>query len=54
MFRTFNNGIGLVMVVSPEHVDEVLSRLKAMGETVYRIGRIEPRDHKEEPIQFSG
>ena len=42
------------MVVTPENVDEVLSRLKAIGETAYLIGRIEPRDHKEEPIQFSG
>jgi phosphoribosylformylglycinamidine cyclo-ligase len=54
MMRTFNNGLGMVMVVGPEHVDEVLSRLKAIGETAYRIGRIEGRDHKEEPIQFSG
>ena len=54
MMRTFNNGIGMVMVVSPENVDEVLSRLEAFGETAYLIGRIEPRDHKEEPVQFSG
>jgi phosphoribosylaminoimidazole (AIR) synthetase len=54
MMRTFNNGIGMVMVVSPENVDEVLSRLEAIGETAYLIGRIEPRDHKEEPVQFSG
>jgi phosphoribosylformylglycinamidine cyclo-ligase len=54
MMRTFNNGLGMVMVVSPENVDEMLSRLKAIGETAYHIGRIEPRDHKEEPIQFAG
>jgi phosphoribosylaminoimidazole (AIR) synthetase len=54
MMRTFNNGLGMVMVVAPENVDEVLSRLKGMGETAYLIGRIEPRDHKEEPIQFEG
>jgi len=43
-----------VMAVNPEQVDEVLSRLKAIGETSYLIGRIERRDHKEEPIQFAG
>jgi len=41
-------------VVSPENVDEVLSRLNGIGETAYLIGRIEARDHKEEPIQFAG
>jgi len=54
MMRTFNNGLGMVMAVNPEQVDEVLSRLKAIGETSYLIGRIERRDHKEEPIQFAG
>jgi phosphoribosylformylglycinamidine cyclo-ligase len=54
MMRTFNNGLGMVMVVSPENVDEVLSRLKAIGETAYHIGRIERRDQKEEPVQFAG
>jgi phosphoribosylaminoimidazole (AIR) synthetase len=44
----------MVMAISPENVDEVLSRLKATGEAAYLIGRIERRDHKEEPIQFAG
>ena len=52
--RTFNNGLGMVMVVRPANVDEMLSRLKAIGETAYQIGRIAPRDHREEPIQFAG
>lgn len=53
MMRTFNNGLGLVMVVSEEETDEALLRLKAMGETAYHIGSVEARDEKEEPIQFS-
>jgi len=54
MMRTFNNGIGMVMVVGPDHVDEVLARLRAIGEKAFLIGRIERRDHREEPIQFAG
>ncbi len=54
MMRTFNNGLGMVMVVSQENLDEALSRLRAIGETAYHIGRIESRDDKEEPIQFAG
>ncbi len=52
MMRTFNNGIGLVIVVNGEDCEEVLSRLKAMGETAYRIGSVETRKDKEDAVQF--
>jgi phosphoribosylformylglycinamidine cyclo-ligase len=52
MLRTFNNGLGLVIVVSEEESSEVLLRLKAMGETAYHIGSVESRDDSEEAIQF--
>ncbi|MDY6971832.1 MAG: phosphoribosylformylglycinamidine cyclo-ligase [Thermodesulfobacteriota bacterium] len=54
MLRTFNNGLGLVIVVSEEQIPEVLLRLKAMGEAAYHIGRVESRDDKEEAVQFEG
>jgi phosphoribosylformylglycinamidine cyclo-ligase len=54
MLRTFNNGLGLVIVVSEEEADEVLLRLKAMGETACHIGRVESRDDAEESVQFEG
>ena len=53
MMRTFNNGLGLVMVVSEEDTDEVLLRLKAMGETAHHIGSVEAREENEEPVQFT-
>ena len=52
MMRTFNNGLGLVMVIREEDTDEVMLRLKAMGETACHIGSVEPREEGEEPIQF--
>lgn len=52
MLRTFNNGLGLVIVVSEEETSEVLLRLKAMGETAYHIGRVESRGEDEGPVQF--
>ena len=52
MMRTFNNGLGLVLVVREEDTDEVLLRLKAMGETAYHVGWVEARDEPEEPIHF--
>lgn len=54
MLRTFNNGLGLVIVVSEQELGEVLLRLKAMGETAYHIGRVEGRAAREEPVQFDG
>ena len=52
MMRTFNCGLGLVIVVSEPETSEVLLRLKAMGEITYHIGSVEARDEKEAVIQF--
>jgi phosphoribosylamine--glycine ligase/phosphoribosylformylglycinamidine cyclo-ligase len=41
MARTFNNGIGMVLVVTPEKVDEVQASILATGEeTVHIIGQV--------------
>lgn len=52
MMRTFNNGLGLVMVVSESETDDVVQRLEAIGETACRIGTVEAREENEEPVQF--
>lgn len=43
MYRTFNCGIGMVVVVAAAHADAASELLTAEGETVYRIGRIRAR-----------
>ena len=53
MMRTFNNGLGLVVVVREKDAGEVLLRLKAMGETAYLIGSVEKRKKDEEAVQFA-
>ncbi|OZA90568.1 MAG: phosphoribosylformylglycinamidine cyclo-ligase, partial [Burkholderiales bacterium 34-67-9] len=40
MNRTFNNGIGMVLVVDAAAADAVAATLRAQGETVYAIGQI--------------
>jgi phosphoribosylformylglycinamidine cyclo-ligase len=40
MFRTFNMGIGYVVVVRPGVVDAVSARLRAAGEQVFAIGEV--------------
>jgi phosphoribosylformylglycinamidine cyclo-ligase len=42
MLRTFNCGIGLVLVVAPEGAEAVLRILAGAGETPIRIGDLEP------------
>ncbi|MBW1659415.1 MAG: phosphoribosylformylglycinamidine cyclo-ligase [Deltaproteobacteria bacterium] len=50
MYRTFNCGIGFVLVVSPEIEEEVLLRLKGLGETAFVIGDIIQRNGNENPF----
>lgn len=43
MARVFNCGIGMVVVIAPEHAETALSSLHAAGETAWQIGEIKPR-----------
>lgn len=47
MARTFNNGIGMVLIVSPDKVDEVIQSIQASGENVYRVGEVVAGDGVE-------
>jgi len=40
MYRVFNCGIGMVLVVDPAHADAVADTLREQGETVNKIGEI--------------
>lgn len=44
MLRTFNCGIGLVLVVAPDRAADIAAGLAAAGETVHALGRLGPRD----------
>ena len=41
MHRVFNCGIGMVIALAPEHVEQAAQRLREAGETAYAIGLIE-------------
>jgi phosphoribosylformylglycinamidine cyclo-ligase len=47
MWRVFNCGIGMVLIIDPGHAGSAIETLRAAGETVYRIGKIEPRQGDE-------
>ncbi|MDY6878733.1 MAG: phosphoribosylformylglycinamidine cyclo-ligase [Thermodesulfobacteriota bacterium] len=52
MMRTFNNGLGLVAVVSEEDIAEVLVRLEGMGEKAWHIGSVKARKDNEEAVRL--
>ena len=43
MNRTFNNGIGMVVIIAPEHAEAAAAALRDHGETVHIIGSIAQR-----------
>ena len=51
MARTFNCGIGMIAVISPEHLEEAKKIFSKAGETVYKIGFILSDDNKE-PVEI--
>jgi phosphoribosylformylglycinamidine cyclo-ligase len=50
MLRVFNCGIGLLLVVPREQADDVMERLQAMSERVYRIGEVEAKPPDDPPL----
>ena len=54
MFRVFNMGIGMMMIVAEKESQEILDRLKAMGEAAYLIGTIEKKESNQASVCFTG
>ncbi|HON57907.1 MAG TPA: phosphoribosylformylglycinamidine cyclo-ligase [Smithella sp.] len=54
MFRVFNMGIGMILIVSEKDCQEVLEYLSLMNEKAYWIGTIEKRDDKQEAVILEG
>lgn len=52
MYRVFNMGIGMVLVVSKTDEDEIIDRLGKMGETAYSLGSIEMRGNDAPFVSF--
>jgi phosphoribosylformylglycinamidine cyclo-ligase len=50
MFRVFNMGIGMMMVVPEKEVAEILERLRNLGERAYQIGSIEKREPGQQQV----
>lgn len=53
MYRTFNCGIGMIVVVAPEAANALAAFLRDQGETVYRLGEIRERQGDEHQTQIA-
>lgn len=49
MYKTFNCGIGMVVIMDKEHADLAKQLLEAAGETVYTLGKIRAQAEGEAP-----
>jgi homoserine kinase len=52
--RVWNTGLGMILVVSREKVDEVRGVLEGEGEKVYEVGVVEKRSEGGEGCEISG
>jgi len=53
MYRTFNCGVGMVVVVPADKADEAIAHLQANGEQAWRLGQIQPSTHSEPTVVFA-
>ena len=51
MYRTFNCGIGMAVIISAQDADAAIKHLQAAGETVWAIGEIRSRQGNEHQTQ---
>ena len=54
LLRTFNMGVGMILVVPAQHLRAVEGELKRRREKFYRIGQIRTADARKPPVVFSG
>jgi phosphoribosylformylglycinamidine cyclo-ligase len=53
MFRVFNMGIGMMLIVTEKECQNVLEHLQMLGEKAYQIGFIEMKEDKQEQVFLS-
>lgn len=52
MYRTFNMGIGMVLVVRPKEAEDIISRLHGLGEKAWLIGEIKGKGDAEPSVEL--
>jgi phosphoribosylformylglycinamidine cyclo-ligase len=52
MFRVFNMGIGMMIIVAEKDHAEILDRLEKLGEKAYTLGTIEMRENEQPTVSY--
>lgn len=52
MLRTFNCGVGMVLLVQRDQSEELVARLRGMGEDAFELGEVVRRDGAEPSVVF--
>jgi phosphoribosylformylglycinamidine cyclo-ligase len=52
MFKTFNNGIGMILVVRTKETEDILGRLTSLGQKAFVIGEIEKLEREQKSIVY--
>ncbi len=52
MYRTFNMGIGLMVIVDEESADDIALQFNALGENPFFIGRVETKNDDDPPVEL--
>ncbi len=52
MLGTFNNGVGMTLIVRSKEVDDILTRLRSLGEKAFIIGEVGKSEREQETIEF--
>ena len=54
MLRTFNCGIGFILIVNPKDSSGILESLKQSGENAWKIGNVENCNEHENQVKIEG
>ena len=52
MFKVFNNGIGMILMVSEAHVQDILMQCNALGEEAFVIGHVAAKGEGESDVEI--
>lgn len=54
MLRTFNCGVGMILAIPEDKLDQAIALLNAEGQQAWVIGDIQPMSDGEEQVEFTG
>ncbi|MEG8099180.1 phosphoribosylformylglycinamidine cyclo-ligase [Candidatus Liberibacter brunswickensis] len=54
ILRTFNCGIGMILIIHPENKELIIKSFKDKNENIIHLGEVIPRNNKRSPILYKG